>query len=153
MLQVYRNFKKVTNSLILPLWCCNDLILISTLWKTAYFRCFSHVDYSHFIAHVSVGYCIYPYWLSLLCFRQQLERLPNRRQVETNKNNAAGSSNNASGESQSTSSSAAKNNSPFLLARFVCCAKKKMPSMKQTTRVALIGNFCEFFGCFFLKVR
>ena len=56
----------------------------------------------------------------LVYFRQQLERLPNRRQVETNKNNAAGSSANASGgESQTSSTNSAKSNSPFLLARLV----------------------------------
>ena len=55
---------------------------------------------------------------TVLNFRQQLERLPNRRQVETNKNNAAGSSANASGgESQTSSTNSAKSNSPFLLAR------------------------------------
>lgn len=85
--------------------------------------------------HILIGYhyCV---------FRQQLERLPNRRQVETNKNNAAGSSNNASGENQSTSSSAAKNNSPFLLARFVCCDKKN--TLYETNNfMPIIGNFCD----------
>lgn len=56
---------------------------------------------------------------AVLNFRQQLERLPNRRQVvETNKTNAAGSSTNANGgESQTSSSNNTKSNSPFLLAR------------------------------------
>lgn len=56
--------------------------------------------------------------MQLQSTRQQLERLPNRRPVETNKNNAAGgTSSNTVSESQSSASHAVKSNSPFLLAR------------------------------------
>ena len=57
-------------------------------------------------------------------FRQQLERLPNRRQVETNKNNAAGGGTHTSGESQNANSNSTKSNSPFLLARLVDLTRK-----------------------------
>lgn len=67
-------------------------------------------------------------------FRQQLERLPNRRPVETNKNNAAGGTgSNTVSESQSSGSHAAKSNSPFLLARLVLEFTEK-------------GQYCSFFN-------
>ncbi|XP_048746422.1 E3 ubiquitin-protein ligase KCMF1-like isoform X2 [Ostrea edulis] len=61
--------------------------------------------------------------MQLQSTRQQLERLPNRRQAESNKSNVTNSANSGSstdaqnGQAQANGSSATKSNSPYLLVR------------------------------------
>ncbi|XP_061171353.1 E3 ubiquitin-protein ligase KCMF1-like isoform X1 [Saccostrea echinata] len=74
---------------------------------------------------------------SYLPYRQQLERLPNRRQVESSKSNVTNSANSGSstdnqgGQVQASSSNAAKSNSPYLLVRCMENAENSSKSVGQ----------------------
>lgn len=74
---------------------------------------------------------------SYLPYRQQLERLPNRRQVESSKSNVTNSANSGSstdnqgGQAQTSASNAAKSNSPYLLVRCMENADNAIKSIGQ----------------------
>lgn len=74
---------------------------------------------------------------SYLPYRQQLERLPNRRQVESSKSNVTNSANSGSstdnqgGQAQTSANNAAKSNSPYLLVRCMENADNASKSIGQ----------------------